>query len=163
MKAAGECQPLRRTVWAVLLGRGFGGLLILTAATLLWAAAVEGESAYVVGAGCCGVLHFLASTRQLLLCRGALVTRRLLTPDRRFPLVDISRVEVGKVREGYGYSGYSGYAMVIEMTSGTRITVEQSRYCGQRRLEEWAVKIGDAAAFSGTLHTTSDVIRGGRQ
>lgn len=145
----------------MLLGNGFGALLVLSAGLLLWAAAVKGSAGYIVGASGCIAVWLATSMTSLRLCRRGIVVRKLFSRNIEYVFADIALIEVGKIREGHGYSGYSGFAMVIELSSGKRITIEPSRHSGRSRLAGWAEAIAAHGGFTGTLRTTTDVIRGG--
>ena len=146
----------------MLFGGWFGLLLLFTAAVLIWAAAVEGERSYVVGAGCCVLIWGVTTTRPLRLCGEELVSKSLFFRDTTYLVAEVARIDVGMLREGFGYSGYSGFAMVIESTSGARTVLQQSRYCGRRRLDRWATHIAEHDRFVGEVNSTSSRIHSNR-
>lgn len=146
----------------MVLGHGFGILLIVAGATLAGAALAENDVSYLIGAAGCVVLWVITAPPPLKLCSDALVTRPLFSRPVRHELGDVRKVIVGKVREGHGYSGYSGFAVVLERRDGNRITIQQSQHCGRRRLLGWAQAIAECRGFDGDLQTSDRLIRGGR-
>lgn len=158
-----RCHPLRRTVWAVVLGRGFGFLLVVAAVTLVVSALVESEAGYWLGALGCVALWVITTPPAVRLCPDAIEVRPRFSRSERYDLVDLLSISVGRVREGHGYSGYSGFALVLERRDGSRLTLPQSQHCGRRRLEQWAEKIVNAELFDGERISTGGAIVGGRQ
>jgi len=154
----GESVKLRRTVWAIVFGWGYGLLLLVTAGILLAIGIAQSDFGLLVGAAVCVVLWGLDLARSAHIRSANLTVRRLLLPDQRFPVSAIDLVEVGR-REEAGWPGYRGFVLAVEC-AGLRTVIGPSHYCGRSRLDEWAGLIDQHSDFQGAVRSTADLIQG---
>jgi len=70
----------------------------------------------------------------------------------RLPLSRIAEIHVARIA-AFGVRGSDGYGLVVIADDGVWFPIQESRYCGQRRLTGWAATLGQA---SGCVYNAED-------
>lgn len=157
IEGGAQCRPLRRTVWAVLIGGVYGALILFTAFLLASIAAIQQDFLLGVFAACVFVGWSLELGRGVKLCEEELVIRSFLLRRQKVRVDRIRRIEVGMRRES-GLPGYVGFVVAVE-TASVRMILEPGRYCGRDRLSDWVALISRHQDFVGEVRVTLDEVR----